>query len=295
MLARSVPPGSDRGPAGRRGAPPASWSFAPVFTAEAVSDGELSRGLRGEECGGDLMHNSAVARIMRSAAWRARTTLEITVNGVAMRVELEGVSEEARAEAARVLRAWLGDPMVKNRDAIKEAFMTVLRLCPDANASDIWHHVVYRLYCEILPESRHQNPGQSWVRAGGEALECIVEEIYRPALHEHGIDVRALISKSEKAAALAEMGLTGSVGQSKLDVGLYVQRTEGRAIFGCVHVKASLAERVSDDVPASERMIAAGFFSPLWTLDVKSFPPPDGDLVNRGELGSPESPSDKRL
>ena len=39
--------------------------------------------------------------------------------------------------------------------------------------------------------------------------------------------------------------------------------------------------------------MGAGYFSPLWTLDVKSFPPP-GDLVNRGELGTPGRPSDKR-
>jgi BsaWI restriction endonuclease type 2 len=65
-------------------------------------------------------------------------------------------------------------------------------------------------------------------------------------------------------------------------------------IFGGVHVKASLAERVSDDVPASRAMMGAGYYSPLWTLDVKSFPPPRGDLINRGELGSPANPSVKR-
>ena len=41
-------------------------------------------------------------------------------------------------------------------------------------------------------------------------------------------------------------------------------------------------------------MMRRGYFSPLWTLDVKSFPPPHGDLVNRGELGTPDSPSEKR-
>ena len=41
-------------------------------------------------------------------------------------------------------------------------------------------------------------------------------------------------------------------------------------------------------------MQAKGLLSPLWTLDVKSFPPPTGDLINRGELGTPDSPSDKR-
>ncbi len=41
-------------------------------------------------------------------------------------------------------------------------------------------------------------------------------------------------------------------------------------------------------------MMANGFFSPLWTLDVKSFPPPHGDLINRGELGTPTAPTEKR-
>lgn len=35
-------------------------------------------------------------------------------------------------------------------------------------------------------------------------------------------------------------------------------------------------------------------YQPLWTLDVKSFPPPHGAPVNRGELGTPDAPSDKR-
>jgi len=91
------------------------------------------------------------------------------------------------------------------------------------------------------------------------------------------------------------MGLTAVVGGSKLDVGLYLElRTGGHRIFGGVHVKASLAERVSDDVPASRAMMGKGYFSPLWTLEVKSFPPTTGDLINRDELGSPEGPSDKR-
>jgi hypothetical protein len=58
--------------------------------------------------------------------------------------------------------------------------------------------------------------------------------------------------------------------------------------------KASLAERVSDDVPCSAAMMRSGLVSFLYTFDSKSFPPPAGDLVNRGELGSIAQPSDKR-
>ncbi len=49
-----------------------------------------------------------------------------------------------------------------------------------------------------------------------------------------------------------------------------------------------------DDVPCSEAMMEAGIVSYLFTLDSKSFPPPAGDLVNRGEFGTPNQPSDKR-
>ena len=101
-----------------------------------------------------------------------------------------------------------------------------------------------------------------------------------------------LLSKPKKLAALTAMGIAGMVGSDKLDVGLFFDDTD--TIFGGVHVKASLAERMSDDVPCSRAMMSNGYFSPLWTLDVKSFPPPHGDLVNRGELGSPDHPTEKR-
>jgi hypothetical protein len=102
-----------------------------------------------------------------------------------------------------------------------------------------------------------------------------------------------LIGKPRKLAALKAMGIDGVVGSDKLDVALYIDDTD--EIFGGVHVKASLAERISDDVPCSRETMNNGFFSPLWTLEVKSFPPPHPEpLLNRGELGSPENPSEKR-
>ena len=121
-----------------------------------------------------------------------------------------------------------------------------------------------------------------------------MEAWYSPVLAPSGIEITAFISRTQKRNVLKAMGLGAKVGDSKLDVALFLVGKEVREIFGCVHVKASLAERVTDDEPASRAMIRKGFFSPLWTLDVKSFPPPQGDLVNRGELGSPASPSEKR-
>lgn len=217
-----------------------------------------------------------------------------TVNRIQVEIDLKGVTEKSYGEAADALDGLLRKPEIKNREAIALAFLSILRKCPNANASDLWHHVIYRLYCDILPRHRPQDPKQSWVRASGEALEKVVETLYMPVLKPHGIEILALISRDQKRSVLDAMGLRAEVGDSKLDVGLYLAVKGSKKIFGGVHVKASLAERVSDDVPASRAMMRKGLLSPLWTLDVKSFPPPHGDLVNRGELGSPESPSEKR-
>ena len=58
--------------------------------------------------------------------------------------------------------------------------------------------------------------------------------------------------------------------------------------FGVLHVKASFAERRTDDVPMSRSLVEAGFSSPLWTMDCKSSP--STNPVNKGELGSSITP-----
>ncbi|QWV94220.1 helix-turn-helix domain-containing protein [Geomonas oryzisoli] len=178
-----------------------------------------------------------------------------------------------------------------NREAICKAFQLAFELLPAVNPSDVYHHIVYRLY---LREYTKTNAEQSWVRAGGEAVELFVARHYADRLAANGIEIKALLSRGEKAAALAEMGLAGTVGDSKLDISLYGVIERKRYIFGGIHCKASFAERVSDDVPCSEAMMRSGLTSLLFTFDAKSFPPPAGDLINRGELGTHENPSDKR-
>ena len=221
--------------------------------------------------------------------------LKTTVNGIEVRIDLPGVSQKAYQTIATLLDNKLGNPSIKNREAISAGFLYALKKCPTSNASDLWHHVVYRLYCAILPRHRPQDPKQSWVRAGGDALEMTLEQWYSPILAPHGIRVKMLIGAADRKMALAEMGIQATVGAAKLDMTLHLEDdNRNRVIFGGVHVKASLAERVSDDIPASRAMMAAGYYSPLWTLDVKSFPPPTGDLINRGEFGSLAVPSEKR-
>ena len=183
-------------------------------------------------------------------------------------------------------------PSLKNREAIFQALKAAIYGFPHVNPSDLYHHVVYRLY---LREYSQTQADRSWVRAGGEALELFVEDHYNRVLESYGIKLRWLVTEKLKAQALAQMGLTNLVGGSKLDIALYGLVGDKEVIFGGIHVKASLAERVSDDVPCSVAMINRGYCSYLLTLDAKSFPPPTGDLVNKGELGSLTSASDKRI
>lgn len=180
---------------------------------------------------------------------------------------------------------------LKNREAIYKALSLAIENWPQVNPSDLYHHIVYRLY---LREYTKTQADRSWVRAGGEALELFLESHYAPILKPHNIGIRWLVKPADKVAALSQMGLTDLVGGSKLDMALYGKVGNREVIFAGIHLKASLAERVSDDVPCSEAMIRKGYSSYLVTLDAKSFPPPLGDLVNRGELGTLANASDKR-
>lgn len=71
----------------------------------------------------------------------------------------------------------------------------------------------------------------------------------------------------------------------KVDVLLVGENDGDPQCFGVVHVKASFAERRTDDVPLSVGLLEAGFASPLWTMDCKS--QPAASPLNRGELGQP--------
>ena len=179
----------------------------------------------------------------------------------------------------------------KNREAILKALATAISLFPNANPSDIYHHIVYRLY---LRDYTKTQADRSWVRAGGEAFELFLVEHYNSILAPLSISLRWLSNDQLRADALKEMGIQDEVGGSKLDIALYGTLNKRQVLFGGIHAKASLAERVSDDVPCSEAMMRRGLSSFLVTFDAKSFPPPNGDLVNRGELGTPSVPSDKR-
>lgn len=224
--------------------------------------------------------------------------LEIDFGRIGVRhVDLENIADDEYAQIIEYFVPMINDKKIKGREAIGRAFLFATQLCPAANPSDIWHHVIYRTFCR---ERLGTNPEQSWVRTSGEGFELALIERYNPILANHGLRLQSLISGKNKKLALDRMGISGRVGSSKVDVLIeklgegIASDEDGWGIVGGLHAKASLAERISDDIPASRIMMAEGLLSILMTLDVKSFPPPSGDLVNRGEFGTPKSPSDKR-
>ncbi len=222
-------------------------------------------------------------------------------------VEIDNFTQSNFDETERVLKTSLQNKAIKNRDAIKQAFKKAVESSSNANPSDLWHHVVYRIYMDNLSQFRRVSDSmQSWKRASGDAFEIFLQDYYNPLLINHGIQVVTFTNKKDPVEALKMMGIYGQVGDSKLDIALmhncnpsFSPSLKNGKILGGIHAKASLAERVSDDEPASRAMINAGFVSFLATLDVKSFPPSETvtderAYINKGELGSPSNPTDKR-
>lgn len=212
-------------------------------------------------------------------------SITVKVNGIEHTVHLPGVSDADYRRITDTLRTLLGQNK-KTRIAIADAFELAVDPCPSANRSDLWHHVLYRTYPSV-------STPQSWVRTSGEGFELFLCCYYNRLLASRGLELTPLFNRNARKAALVAMGISAGMGSAKLDVSVLAAEDTGeKSIIGGVHVKASLAERISDDAPVSKEMIRRGFWSPLCTLDVKTYPP--RDLTNRGELGTPEKPSDKR-
>src|SRR5690606_14110011 len=156
---------------------------------------------------------------------------------------------------------------------------------PDANPSDLWWFLIYRSYCDQYnhpAEHSRLDFTQSWKRTGGWALERILERHYGPALAKHGINL--IIADGERKVRLLEsLNVGHRLEADKMDVLLTVGKGAREQLIGVVHVKASFAERRTDDVPMSKALVDAGYISPLWTMDCKSTP--SGRPINRGELG----------
>lgn len=179
-------------------------------------------------------------------------------------------------------------------DAVALVFVELTRHCPDANPSDLWHHIIYR---HLLAKGWSDN---RWKRVSGFALERALVAAYQGRLMPLGIRMH-IVSKKEANTALAKMGIDG-IQASKVDLFLegLVEKDDkmfGKlkewVVFGSGHVKSSIAERIQDDVPASLAFMDRGYTSIAITMDAKSYPPPHGEGINFGELGGRSFDVDK--
>ncbi len=170
-------------------------------------------------------------------------------------------------------------------ESVANTFLRAVELWPRANPSDLWWFLVYRAYCDQYNHpSEHSRLDftQSWKRTGGWALERILERHYGPTLSVHGINL-VIADGERKARLLSRIEIGHRLEADKMDVLLTVGSGAEEELIGVVHVKASFAERRTDDVPMSQALVNAGYISPLWTMDCKSTPATRPR--NRGELG----------
>lgn len=235
--------------------------------AAGAAPGEVERSLFAEPDGDDLLLRFKYADF--DASYR-----------------LPGASLAEFEGALRVLRDGLAGKGQKS-DAIVATFQTAMDLWPRANPSDMWWFLVQRAYLDPFnhPASAARTDlPQSWKRTAGWALERVLVAHYGPFLESRGVSV-AIPPAAEKRQLLGQLRISGRLEADKVDVvlsGRADDRSEPRC-FGAVHVKASFAERRTDDVNLSRALIEAGYCSPFWTMDCKSTP--SADPANRGELG----------
>lgn len=173
-------------------------------------------------------------------------------------------------------------------DSVARAFLKATELWPHANPSDLWWFLVYRAYCDSYnhpAQFARLDFTQSWKRTGGWALEEVLVRHYAPFLGVHGINL-FIADGAAKQRLVEALEIEDRVEADKIDVVLTGDTARGPKFFGVVHVKASFAERRTDDVPLSGALARRGYTSPLWTMDCKSTP---GERpINRGELGDVE-------
>jgi len=173
--------------------------------------------------------------------------------------------------------------------AVERAFWSAMRAWPKMNPTDIWGFVIARAYLDTFNHPASFARGdlaQSWKRTGGWALEKILVSHYGPFLARKGIKLY-IPPPTRKSALLDPIRprVQTRLEADKVDVFLTSERQGREICFGVVHVKNSFAERRTDDVDMSRALVRAGYVSPLWTMDCKSWP--SIRPTHRGELGNP--------
>lgn len=207
--------------------------------------------------------------------------------GFDARYFLNGATQEELDRVLRNLREGLAADQGPTA-AVVNCFFLAVELWPDANPSDLWLFLLDRAYCDHANHPPGRAPGdisQSWKRTGGYALEAILRTHYGAFLAERGISVRKRTRREDTAL------LRGAINDPRLipaKADVVVTRVQvgggGEELMGVVHVKTSIAERRTDDIPLSDRLLENGYLAVFWTFDCKSFP--DEAPVNLGEYGS---------
>ena len=195
---------------------------------------------------------------------------------------LPGAKRAQYDQIIDVLRSSLNTK--RKTHAVAQSFRQATLMWPDANPSDLWTFLINRAYCDRAnhPAANSRlNLEQSWKRTSGWALEQVLVEHYSPFLKKFGLAIR-ISRKPEKLQFLGSIGDPRII-PDKADVLIFYKAQHSEQFLGVVHVKASIAERRTDDVPMSRALIDAGYLSIFWTMDSKSFPSPHP--FNRGEFG----------
>lgn len=236
---------------------------------------EVDRAISAEQSGKNIIIN------FRYADFDAQYTLPDAALD-----DFEAVIKTLRNSLARLASSSQTQSEAIKTDSVARTFLTAMKYWPNINPSDLWWFLVYRAYCDPYnhpAQYARLDFTQSWKRTGGWALEEILVRHYGPFLKSRGVNlfIAAGVVKQELVRSLK---LKDRVEADKIDVVLTGDTPKGPRFFGVVHVKASFAERRTDDVPLSIALNRGGFTSPLWTMDCKSTP--GSRPVNRGELGS---------
>ena len=166
--------------------------------------------------------------------------------------------------------------------AIAESFLSLVRGDPTVNPSDVWRYIISPAFCDPRNHpgsSAKKNFEQSFKRTGGWAFERILVAHYTEFLAKHGV----VLTKVGAKHLLQSMDLVGQVPLDKIDLFIAAQEGDSLVPLGVIHLKSSIAERRTDDVPASQRVMSKGYISLFVTLDSKDTP--GLNPVNKGEYG----------
>jgi hypothetical protein len=190
-------------------------------------------------------------------------------------VQIEGIEPNQYRQLSDSLGAAL-ERETRAYVAVSTAMRQAVELCPQANPADLWVHLIYHQF-----RNRFKRSDQSWKRVSGQAFEHALASVYGKRLSEHGIILRPSTRADAVDFGLVRRGL----GSAKTDLVLERMHAGKLHRFGVIHCKASIAERLTDDVPVSKALMRQGVWSAIATMDAKMFPPPHGNGVVDGELG----------